>query len=65
MGVGLGSGLNAVLRNYGWSDDGANDGRNMIMRFGNEHKVAFQLVNNTVVGITVAIVKDITPVGAP
>jgi hypothetical protein len=61
MGVGLGSGFNQVLRTYGWSNDGANDGRNMIMRFGGEEKVAFQLVNNVVVGITIAVVKDVAP----
>ena len=65
MGVGLGSGLNQVLRTYGWSNDGANDGRNVIMRFGGEDKVAFQLVNNVVVGITVAVVKDIAPAEGP
>ena len=58
QGVGLGSSFNTVLRNYGWSNDGANDGQNMIMRFGGENKVAFQLVKNVVVGITVAVVKN-------
>ena len=65
MGVGLGSGLNQILHLYGWSNDGANDGKNVIMRFGGEEKVAFQLVNNVVVGITVAVVKDTTPAEAP
>ena len=64
-GVALGSGLNAVLQNYGWSNDGANSGGNMIMRFGSEDKVAFQLVNNKVVGITIAVVKDVAPAEAP
>jgi hypothetical protein len=65
MNVGLGSNLNTVLRTYGWSNDGANDGQNMIMRYGGENKVAFQLVKNVVVGITVAIVKDVKPTEAP
>jgi hypothetical protein len=65
LGVGLGSSFNTVLRNYGWSNDGANDGQNMIMRFGGEDKVAFQLVKNVVVGITVAIVKDAHAVESP
>jgi hypothetical protein len=65
LGVGLGSGLNQVLRTYGWSDDGANEGRNLIMRFGGEDKVAFQLVNNIVVGVTIAVVKDAPPAESP
>jgi hypothetical protein len=65
LGVGLGSNLAQILHTYGWSNDAANEGRNMIMRFGGEDKIAFQLVNNVVVGITVAVVKDITPAEAP
>jgi hypothetical protein len=65
LGVGLGSSLNQVLRTYGWSNDGSNEGRNMIMRYGGEDKIAFQLVNNVVVGITVAVVKDVAPAEAP
>ena len=65
MGVTLGSGLNTVLRTYGWSNDGANDGANVIMRYGGDNKVAFQLVNNLVVGITIAVVKDIAPAETP
>ena len=56
-GVGLGSGLGLVIHNYGWSADGAHSGSNVIMRYGGEYKVAFQLVRNSVVGITVGIVK--------
>ncbi len=55
----LGSNLSAILRNYGWSNDGVNDGKKFIMRFGGEDKIAFQMVNNVVVGITIAIVKDV------
>ncbi|HLJ55514.1 MAG TPA: hypothetical protein VKT77_10790, partial [Chthonomonadaceae bacterium] len=58
-GIGLGSSFNQVLHTYGWSMDGLNDGRNMIMRFGGEDKVAFQLVDNRVLGITIAVVKEV------
>lgn len=53
-GVGLKSQLAQIIRSYGWSNDSAHDGPNMIMRFGGRDKVAFQLVKNVVVGVTVA-----------
>lgn len=62
LGITLGSNMNQVLRGYGWSNDGENDGSNVILRYGGERKVAFQLVNNIVVGITVAVVNSVPPV---
>jgi hypothetical protein len=56
-GVGLGSGMDQVLKNYGWSNDGAHDGQVVILRYGKDRKVAFQLSKNKVLGITVGLVK--------
>ncbi len=57
QGIALGSGLGTLIQRYGWSNDGTNDGTNLIMRYGGDRKVAFQLVENRVVGITVAVTK--------
>lgn len=53
-GVGLGSNLNSVLKQYGWSSDGTRSGDNLVMKYGNQYRVAFQLVKNNVIGITIA-----------
>jgi len=37
-----------VLSRYGWSNDGAHDGENVIMRYGGADRVAFQMVRNRV-----------------
>lgn len=55
QGIALGSNMTQVLSRYGWSNDGAHDGTNVIMRYGGANKVAFQMVKNTVLGITVAV----------
>ena len=54
-GVALGSNLNAVLRAYGWSNEGTRNGDNLMMRYGRQYRVAFQMVKNTVVGITIGV----------
>ncbi len=53
-GVGLGSNLNIILKQYGWSPEGTRSGDNLVMKYGNQYRVAFQLVKNNVVGITIA-----------
>lgn len=55
QGIVLGSNMTQVLSRYGWSNDGAHDGDNVIMRYGGANKVAFQMVRNRVLGITVAV----------
>ncbi len=55
QGIMLGSNMTQVLGRYGWSNDGAHDGENVIMRYGESDKVAFQMVKNKVLGITVAV----------
>ncbi|MCW3094474.1 MAG: hypothetical protein JWL77_92 [Chthonomonadaceae bacterium] len=55
QGIALGSNMTQVLSRYGWSNDGAHDGENVIMRYGDSDKVAFQMVRNRVLGITVAV----------
>jgi hypothetical protein len=55
QGITLGSNMTQVLSRYGWSNDGAHDGENVIMRYGGADKVAFQMVKNKVLGITVAV----------
>ncbi len=53
-GVGLGSNLNNVLKQYGWSNEGTRSGDNLVMKYGSQYRVAFQLVKNNVIGITIA-----------
>ena len=55
QGIMLGSNMTQVLSRYGWSNDGAHEGENVIMRYGAANKVAFQMVKNRVLGITVAV----------
>lgn len=57
-GVRLRSTLGQVLSKYGWNNEGNNTGTNLLLRYGGEYKVAFQLLNNVVRGITVAVVKE-------
>ena len=54
-GVALGSNLSNVLRSYGWSNEGTRSGDNLMMRYGRQFRVAFQMVKNTVVGITIGV----------
>jgi len=60
QGIGLGSTLGQIIQRYGWSNDGEHSnvgGREMVtLRYGGNHKVAFQLVDNKVVGITLGVV---------
>jgi len=57
QGIALGSNMTQVLSKYGWSNDGAHSGDNVTMRYGGSNKVAFQMVHNRVLGITVAVGK--------
>jgi len=57
QGIALGSNMTQVLSKYGWSNDGAHSGDNVTMRYGGANKVAFQMVHNRVLGITVAVGK--------
>ena len=54
QGVGLGSSLGLVLKKYGWSGDGVRDGSRLTLPYGGNTVLVFQLVNNKVVGITLA-----------
>ncbi len=56
-GITLGTSMGSVIGKYGWSLDGAHDAANVIMRFGRKDKVAFQVVNNVVLGITVGVTR--------
>jgi len=60
QGIGLGSTLGQLIQRYGWSNDGEHanlGGHEMVtMRYGGNHKLAFQLVDNKVVGITLGAV---------
>lgn len=57
-GVTLGMQMRDVIAHYGWSLSGAHDGENVIMRFGGSHRIAFQLVQNRILGITIGYVKS-------
>ena len=58
QGVTLGMQLGAVLKNYGWSNDGEHVGDYVVLRYGmGQDRVAFQSLHNEIVGITVGIVK--------
>ena len=61
QGIGLSSRLVDIIQRYGWSNDGEhfNEGghEKVTMRYGGSHRVAFQLVDNKVVGVTLALVK--------
>ena len=62
-GVTLGATLGNVLKNYGWSNDGEHAGEYIVMRYDsnrirNGHgRLAFQVLKNQVVGITIGFVK--------
>ncbi len=57
-GVGLGSSLGDVLRTYGFSNDGERgENDKLTLRYGNSNRMAFQLTNNTVLGITLARIR--------
>ncbi len=56
-GVGLGSSMSQIIHNYGWSTNGSPNGENVVLKYGSRHQVAFQLVKNKVVGITVGVVR--------
>jgi hypothetical protein len=56
-GIGLGSSLGQVIRQYRWSNDGYRVGDNMLLKYGGTQQLAFQLSKNQVVGITLAYVK--------
>src|SRR5579871_4526084 len=55
QGVDLGSSEGTVINKYGFSLDGAHDGDNVIMRYGGTAKIAFQMVNRKVLGITIGV----------
>jgi hypothetical protein len=57
QGIGLGSTLGQIIQKYGWTNNGEPAGEDLTLRYGGRNKVAFQLVKNKVVGITVAVVK--------
>ena len=56
-GIALGSSMGMVLNRYGFSLEGAHSAEKMIMRYGKTDKLAVQLVNNVVLGITIGVTK--------
>ena len=56
-GIVLSSSMGQVMNKYGFSLEGAHAAENFIMRYGRTDKVAFQIVNNVVLGITVGVTK--------
>lgn len=61
LGVHLGSNLGEVIRKYGWSSDGEHMANQITLRYGVKNKLGFQLVNNKVVGITIAVYNQPKP----
>jgi hypothetical protein len=61
QGVMLGSDLSQVVHGYGWSQDGGSSGKNLVLVYGGREKLAFQLVNNKVVGITLGLYQTPPP----
>jgi hypothetical protein len=55
QGIGLGTPLAQIIRRYGWSDDGEKSGATMTLRYGSTQRLGFQLVRNSVAGITLAV----------
>jgi len=58
QGIDLGAIMGQVIARYGWSFDGAHDGENVILRYSGSNqylsaKIAFQVVKNRVLGITI------------
>ena len=63
-GITLGAPFGAILKDYGWSSDGEHIGEYLVMRYDSREKIggghgrlAFQVMRNQVVGITVGYVK--------
>jgi hypothetical protein len=63
-GITLGAPFGSILKNYGWSSDGEHIGEYLVMRYdshervgGGHGRLAFQVMRNQVVGITVGYVK--------
>lgn len=56
-GVGLGSGLGQVIRQYGWSNDGDRTGDNLTLIYGGRDRLAIQLLRHRVAGITLGLVR--------
>jgi hypothetical protein len=57
-GLVLGNSMGAVIGKYGWSLDGAHSADNVILRFGRRDKVAFQMVHNSILGITIGVTRS-------
>ena len=57
-GIGLGSSLGSVIRAYGFSTDGERtDNDKLTLRYGGTNRLAFQMISNKVLGITLARVR--------
>jgi len=59
-GITLGSDLGAVIRKYGWSNDGETTGDYVLMRYGKRDRIAFQTIHNKVLGIVLGRVNPQT-----
>ncbi len=57
-GLVLGNSMGSVIGKYGWSLDGAHSGDNVILRFGHSDRVAFQMVHNAILGITIGVTRS-------
>jgi hypothetical protein len=56
QGITLGTPLGQVIRRYGWSNDGSQDGDYVVLRYGGHDQVAFQSRHNKVIGIVLGVV---------
>ncbi len=56
-GIGLGASLGQIIQRYGFSTNGTPNGENLVMKYGGRDQVAFQIVKNKVVGITVGVTR--------
>jgi hypothetical protein len=58
QGITLGSSAKEVIQRYGFSTDGERAGEVLTLRYGGRQRLAFQLFENRVAGITLAVVNN-------
>jgi hypothetical protein len=55
LGIGLGSTYKDIIRKYGWPESHEKKGIELVMKYPDKHRVTFTLLDQTVVGITIAL----------
>ncbi len=60
-GITFGSTLGTVVKRYGWSNSGTNNGSYVQLEYGLHNRIAFQLSDNHVVGIVLGVVETQKP----